>query len=721
MTLPTSVSPNFTSVDFSYAFATPHRLTVCLPDSSDKTLLDVQSGWLQMTWTYDDLRHKPLTAFVTPKADWQVHLKPEVDGHAFANSRWTRSEGWLAALANTYEDGKVCLQLEVVGGKAAAIIRVELANLDAEPHRLALRCERPGNWTGYNPAWVQSDWDRDVLLTGWQERADRILIFAIGADEYPVPAPTTLCPTWNLAAGEKRVAWIVRPYQAYHTDFAQWRKRDWAVEFEDAKTAWRTLIGRASSVSIPDAGVQNAFLACLADCFVMREPLADGSVVACPGTDQYRAPNPYEPLIVSVLFNQLGLREEAAGNTGMFLDRQGPDGNWADPQGWVHLMWGTSGIKAWGIIEHYRLTRDKDWLAAVFPRMVASSRWQETQRAKTRVPAKGVRPLTYGLMPRGMGDCGLMGEDDSFYGVFLAHNILAVFADAMTVAAAEILGKIADLPELRHIHETGRADLLVAMDRGAIQESDYRWIPGVPGHTCGSRWGALYAAFPCRILPPNHELITGTIRKLESRISPGGIPVHTGWMKDGMWVAITLDNLAEVLLLRGQGDAAVRYLYATLNHGTPLYTWCEERGQEPGAKECTGDRQHLWTPVAVARFIRDLLVMEDGQTLLLAHGTARHWLEQGKKIAITNAITHFGVVSYEIISDIAHRKITAVVNMPSRNPPQGVYLSLRHPQSTPIKSVTVNGKSWNDFDASKEVVNWHGMADNVKVEAIYEP
>ena len=27
-------------VDFGYAFATPHRLTVCLPNSSEKTLLE---------------------------------------------------------------------------------------------------------------------------------------------------------------------------------------------------------------------------------------------------------------------------------------------------------------------------------------------------------------------------------------------------------------------------------------------------------------------------------------------------------------------------------------------------------------------------------------------------------------------------------------------------------------------------------------------------------
>jgi len=36
-------------VDFSYAFVTPHRLTVCLPDSSDKTLVDCQAGSIPRT------------------------------------------------------------------------------------------------------------------------------------------------------------------------------------------------------------------------------------------------------------------------------------------------------------------------------------------------------------------------------------------------------------------------------------------------------------------------------------------------------------------------------------------------------------------------------------------------------------------------------------------------------------------------------------------------
>lgn len=163
----------------------------------------------------------------------------------------------------------------------------------------------------------------------------------------------------------------------------------------------------------------------------------------------------------------------------------------------------------------------------------------------------------------------------------------------------------------------------------------------------------------------------------------------------------------------------MRYLYATLNHGTPLYTWCEERGQEPGAKDCSGDRQHLWTPVAVARFIRDALVMEDGETLHLARGTARHWLEQGKTIAMTTAPTHFGVVSFDIVSDVNNRQIKARVTMPSRESAKDVCLHLRHPASAPIKSVTVNGNSWKNFNKDKETVTLKDLTGDVTVTTQY--
>ena len=676
-------------VDFSYAFATPHRLTAALPDSSDKTLLDAYPDYLRMAWSYDNLLNKPLGAFVTPRTDWEVQLKMEMDSAPLSPSCWQRLDGWLPALAYTCGGEHAFIRLEVVGGSTAAVVRIHLVNLDQQPHNFGLRVEKPGGWAGYNPAWVDPEMESDVLLAGWQDRSDRILVLAVGADENPVAAPSTICMHWHLGAGEERTAWLVRPYRAYRSFAPVLRRKDWSIEFAEAKGAWQALIGRAARIQIPDAGVQNAFYAGLADGFIMREPVAGGYLGTCPGTEVYRAASSFEAVLATLLMDQVWLHAEAAAGYQASIEMQDADGNWADPAGWGHLMWGASGFKSWAIMEHYRLTGDKSYLAMAYPHMAASSRWQEQQRVRTRCLVGDERPLTYCLMPRGMGDCGLL-DDQDLYGVFLPHNIWAVFGDALTVAAAEILRKSSDLNELRHIYQTALDDLLQAINRGAIREEDYRWIPGVAGKTGGSRWGVLNAAFPCALLPVDHALITGTMRKIEARISPGGIPVHTGWMKDGMWVAITLDNLAEVLLTRDQGDEAVRYLYATLNNGTQLYSWCEERGQEAGTADCTGDRQHLWTPVAVGRFIRDALVMEDGETLHLGRGTARQWLGSGQPLGVTGACTHFGRLSYEMRYDPAAGKVTGEVKFPE-NQAASVKLHLRLPGG--LRAITVNPES----------------------------
>jgi hypothetical protein len=312
-------------------------------------------------------------------------------------------------------------------------------------------------------------------------------------------------------------------------------------------------------------------------------------------------------------------------------------------------------------------------------------------------------------MPRGMGDGGLMGEDGTFYGVFFIHNFFAVYADRLAFEAARILGYEADLPELETIVLSGSSDLLAALEAGAIQEDGYRWIPGVPGYTVGSRWGALYSAFPCQLLPADHPLVTGTIRKIESQLSPGGIPMNTGWLQDGMWVAITLDNLAEVLLRRNEGDKAIAYLLATLEHGTPLFSWCEERGPEPNTTRCTGDRQHLWTPLSVSRFLRDALVMEDERTLHLARGVERTWLIQPGGVGVEGMSTWFGQLDYHLELNTQTGHLEGWINM-EKCAPGRLVLHLRLPEKMRIADIRASG-TW---EADSECLCWdhpHGMVE----------
>ncbi len=657
-------------VDFGYAFDYPHRVTVALPDSSNKTLVDCEPGVVTLSWSYDNLLSFPVANFFGPTVQWKVALHPEVDGVRLTQSSWSRLEGWMPALVAEFPGGAVRTTLEVVGGNRAALVRVTFTNTDAaQAHTAGVHCAVGDNWRGVNPAGVDPGLPAnacDALIAGWRARADRVLIAGLGGDDYQV-SPNGLNPTVRLKPGETRVLWLVRPYEVYESMLPELRRRDWAQEFAEARAVWTQLIGRTTQLALPDPGVRNAYYAGLADIFIMREPVPGGYLGTLPGTDLYRCANPCESAIASIALDQAGLPVEAADGYRLSLDLQNFDGCWSESSGWARTGWLAAGFKCWFVMEHYRMTRDREFLANVFPRMVASSRWQERARQRSRVLENGAKPLNYGLMPRGMGDCGLK-NDDSFYGVFIPHNVWSIYADEQTMLAAAELGLATESAEVRRNYETARTDLIDTIRRGAIPDAGYRWIPGVAGKTSGSSWGALNAAFPCRLLPADDELITGTIRRMEAKMSPGGIPIHTGWMENGMWVAITLDNLAETLLYRGDGDAAAKYLYATLNHGTPLYSWCEERGPEPGATQTTGDRQHLWTPIAVIRLLRDALVFEDGDTLHLARGTDRSWLARGP-VGGRGFQSHFGPVSYQLTLDPAANQVRGEVSLhPGRQP-----------------------------------------------------
>ena len=117
--------------------------------------------------------------------------------------------------------------------------------------------------------------------------------------------------------------------------------------------------------------------------------------------------------------------------------------------------------------------------------------------------------------------------------------------------------------------------------------------------------------------------------------------------------------------------------------------------------------------------MRAMLVMEDEGRLWLARAAPRAWLEQGKRIAVKNAPTQFGTVSYEIVSGVQSNRITATVELPTRSAPQSLLLRLRHPKAAPLRSVEVNGRPWTRFDRDKEAIHLEGLKGSVTLQANY--
>ena len=102
---------------------------------------------------------------------------------------------------------------------------------------------------------------------------------------------------------------------------------------------------------------------------------------------------------------------------------------------------------------------------------------------------------------------------------------------------------------------------------------------------------------------------------------------------------------------------------------------------------------------------RNMLIRElNDDTLLLLQATPRKWLQDGKTIEIERAPTYYGRLSLKIESQTASNKILTQIDMPDQQYPSVLIVRFRHPMSKPIKSVTVNGQEWTDFDVQKEWV-----------------
>lgn len=651
-------------VDFSYAFAPPHTITLSRPSGSDKTILSVDESGIEIQWTWQNLKDKFPLAWTVMKMDVTLRLTVSVDGNPCVFSSWKRQEDGIPAPVIAGESEGVRYTVRAVASDKGDIFELSLENLTDGHHSAVFALEHTNGWVISNKGFIDGK-NSNVLLLCNDGRADRMTAYACGADEYPVgsgncaegvpmgnaeygeknnPAKT-LFMSFSLEGGCKKKGWWIRPYAAYFEDGDRFTQSELEKGFEKGYRAWKKLLGRGMQMRLPDSAAEHCFKSCLADLFVMREKLAGKYWGITCGTGVYRSCNASEPAKSDMLLEQLGYEKEALQDLPVYLDGQDVSGCWAYSKGWAHEVWLVIYNNAQLVMNHYLLSGDRKFLEKYYENMKRSALWNGKMRDENR---KDPDSPAYGLLPRGMGDCGLMNGSD-YYGWFYPHNCMAVAADGLALQAAEILGKKEDADLLRAIYERGKRDVVASIRKNAVQEGSYRWIPATFDAENSSMFGCLYAYYPCAFLDKDDPLILGTLQKvLQNGMSGGGLPLGTGWLKDGIWAAMALDNFAASYLEMERYDDAAALLYPVLNHASPFVTWCEERGKEAGSNVKTGDRQHLWTPLSVCRYIRDALVYERKNSLDLLCGIPRQWLADGNEISFRNAWTYYGKINLSV-------------------------------------------------------------------------
>ena len=429
---------------------------------------------------------------------------------------------------------------------------------------------------------------------------------------------------------------------------------------------------------------------------------------------------------------------------GCLTHAEGPEGAGGHMDG-VHAM--GPGAILFALTEHFRLTGDLEGLRASAPRLEAGARWILRQRQLLAGLVPGGRRLwSRGLQPAHVvtPDSERMHmqfyESEAYYwlGVKRMADLLALVDAAKGAAlAAEA--------------EAYRKDLLAAIDRSIalapvvpVRDGTYRsFIPFAPyvrgfasgawgwrrcqGHVGAIYWDTVQSAdpliSPAGLLAPGDPRVQGHLDVLEDRLLLENPKVRArtprfdpekDWFAHASWqYQCGLERHANIHLA---ADDAPNFLRSMLNQ----YAVDIVPGEYTFREHTTGGPEDKsYEEACFLERFRMMLVMEEGRSLWLARATPRAWLEQGRKIAVRNAPTWFGPAAYEIVSDVDRGRITATVDLPGRTPPEAVLLRLRHPKALPIVRVTVDGKPWKDFDASKECIRLAGLKGRIAVEARY--
>jgi hypothetical protein len=412
------------------------------------------------------------------------------------------------------------------------------------------------------------------------------------------------------------------------------------------------------------------------------------------------------------------------GKEGLFYGSGGYEsGSYNQHHGWV----------LYGLAEHYRYTRNVGWLERIAPSLVAGCDWIARERRATMVTEpNGEKVLEYGFLPAGAV------EDVREYCYWLSTNCLTYRGVA---AAASVLQEISHPEAGRLLKEAEeyRQDLLRGIRESMVLSPVVRLRDGTSVPHVPSR---LY--WRGRDVGWIREVLEGSIIAIGSLLDPGD-PMSTWILKDfegnryldgplnyplddfeAQWFSLggfsMQPNLVYSLSPYLPRNQAKHFLRSFFN----AFAACWRRDLRamtehplPTLADWAGDHFKSSDESMAAYALRSMFIHESGRELHLGKAIPLSWLGGGANLLIKRACTHFGPMDMEVSVSEDLGGIWIVIDPPSRNPPDRVVLTARHPGGDSLKEVVVDGKPWPAERVSGDRIDLGSPRSRMRVELGY--
>ena len=538
-------------------------------------------------------------------------------------------------------------------------------------------------------------------------------------------------------------------------------------------TYWKSIVQPAVRFTVPEPKFNDLLRSVIAHIHISTTKDSASGLYMVPAASYFYDVFANETCFQTLLLDTLGATKTAEQYLETFLQLQGsrnfpglhqgpPDGIFHgakinDAYDYTAHNYGLDhGTVLWTLAEHYLYSRDRSWFEHAWPNMKKAVAWIAQQRSisKTTGP-QGEPAREYGLLPASQL------EDNTDWANWFAINAYAwVGVDRTAQALNDLHHPEADRVA-REAHEYKQdlrnAVLRAASSSPAARMRDGIYEPYVPVEPFrrmrlfGPARTAYYTRYgqpairPLFRLSADREGLYGPMILLnlgvfgpeehiadwvlddwednQTLTSGMGLNVHgltdekLWFSQGGMVFQANLQNPILVYLKRHEIPAAIRSVYN--NFVSCLYpdinAFTEEYHQW---RHASGPFYKISDEARFVNRLRDMLVLEDGNTLWLASGAPRRWLESKEGIRVREVVSYFGAVSYTMRAGTEPGLIEADVQLPARNPARTVWLVVRTP-STHIRSVSINGRPWTKLDATNEAVELPTDQGRLRIQIRY--
>lgn len=372
------------------------------------------------------------------------------------------------------------------------------------------------------------------------------------------------------------------------------------------------------------------------------------------------------------------------------IDRRGPD---SVPENDSH------GQFIYAIAEYYRYTRDIGFIQEMWPRIVKTMAYIESQRGLRLTEEyrnDGEKRIFYGLLPESISHEG-----------YSARPVHAYWDDFWTLRGIKDAAMLAKL-----VMDEGHSEHYAKL-RDDFARDLYASIKNV------------MRKHKTAFIPASAELADFDPNAVAMFVTSGGemanLPqaalakTFDEWWdyflkrRDGKieWSAYTPYEIrmVEAMVHLGQRERALELLNYLMKNQLPAAwnQWTEVVWRDPKTPMFIGDMPHTWIGAEYVRALRSLFAYEreGDHALVLAAGLPKEWLEGETGVSVKRLPTWYGTLSYSLRQRAAGEfelKLGGDLTLPPGK------IVVRAPSDLPLKGVIVNGKPVTGFTEKEAVV-----------------